>query len=351
MRTTLILLVALAGCASDSNLQKSGYADGVGESSIKGRVCNPETGAWLQGATVYTHVVSNSGELLATPTSTTDELGWWELAEIPGGTYEIYVQYGSTQLDLFEVTLREDEDLVLDEGSCVGGTGQVAAVTGDYDDWETVLPEIGLADYTAIDGDAGGDVEQFLTNSAQMGGYDAIFIPGGVLEEDVFYDTDGSDADGKVGQISANLIAYVEAGGVLFASDWGYDAVEQVWPNKIEFLGDDVTPDAAQQGEPTTISASIKDLELGKALGAEKAKVVFDLDTWPVMTEAGEGVDVYLTGEAPWRNGEETGAEKGVPLLVGFTAGKGHVYFSSFRAESNIDGDGKAILTFLFKDL
>lgn len=353
MRTLLLLpLVGLVGCASDNTITKSAAAYGVGDASIHGRVCDGTTGTWLEGATVYTHVIDGTGTLLATPTATSDADGWYTLEDLPGGTYQVYVQYGSETVDMFVTTVEDGEDLTLDEASCAGSADtEVAAITGDYDDWDEALPELGLGNVTVIPGETGEELRQFLLAPADMASYDAIFIPGGLMEEDVFYDTDGSDTDGYVSSVRQNLKDYVEAGGVLVASDWGYDAVEQTWSGKIEFLGDDATPDDAQKGEPATEEASVTDKGLADQLGANKAQIVYDLDTWPVIESVVDGVTVYVKGDAPWRDGESTGTETGVPYLVGFDDGSGKVYVSSFRASSNLDGDGKAIFQYLFRDL
>lgn len=345
--TTLLWLVA---CASDNTLQKSGYADGVGEGSIHGRVCYSETGTWLGSATVYTHIVSSAGELIDTVSTVSDAEGWYTLEGLPSGLYAVYIQYGSTLIDLFEVDLGADEEFVVPEQSCAGSVDtEVAAISADYDEWETVLPELGLGNYTLIEGDTGAEVRQFLLDSGSMAGYDAIFFAGGIVEEDVVYDTDGSNA-ADVTAIHANLQAYVEAGGVVFLSDWAYDVAEQVWPNKISFIAE-AAPDDAQIGTPDTIEATVKDAGLQESIGAKKAQILLDLDAWPVMTGVGDDTTVYLSGDAPWRDGEATGTETDVPLLVGFASGEGRVYVSSWRAEANLDGDGKPVLRYLLKDL
>ena len=99
-----------------------------------------------------------------------------------------------------------------------------------------LLPRFGIGDFEIINGQTGADLLQFLGSAENMSVYDMVFFDGGHLEEDVIYDTDGSDSAGNVAQVHAALESYVSQGGTLYVTDWSYDVVERIWPDYIDFL-------------------------------------------------------------------------------------------------------------------
>ena len=334
----LPLVAALVGC-SEQQFVSVAERPGEGDLTLSGRVCDTTRNTWLEGAMVYTHLIDSDGVLYSTRTVATDVDGYWTMEGMAADfDYTIYVQHGSQLLDLFEVSMGSD-DIVLPDPPCLDNAEvEVAVVTGDYDDFGEVLTKLGVADYKTVNGTTGEELRQFLLNTESLMTYDAIFFPGGHIEEDVVYDSDGSDTAGKVAEVKDALRAYVEAGGVIYASDWSYDVVEQVFPGRLDFLGDDYKPDDAQKGEPGTIHCEIPDTDLADAVGANKVDILFDLDAWPVVEDIGNGVNVHMTGDATYRVGFEQFTVEDAPLLVSFPQGDGRVVFSSWRQSKNADG-------------
>ena len=80
MRTLLPLLL-LSAC-QDQGFQYVKDYGGVYESTLYGRVCDADSGRWLEGAVVYTHIVNDADELLETRETYTDAEGQWRLEEI-----------------------------------------------------------------------------------------------------------------------------------------------------------------------------------------------------------------------------------------------------------------------------
>lgn len=348
MRNFGLAFLLLSAC-SEQNFTKHTVYGASGDSLIAGRVCDAASQSWVEDAVVYTNVIDDEDRLLDTRQDYTDQDGRWKLEDLPGGEYTIYVQKGPDMLDMFDVELDEGEELDLDEGTCTGSAAtELAVVTGDYDNMGEVLTSLGYDNARIINGKYGDELLQFL-ESTTLGAYDAIFFAGGHVEEDLFYDSDGSDVDGHVALIKDNLKAYVESGGVVFASDWSYDVVERVWPNKIEFYGDDDTPDAAQVGEPTTVDADITSSSLKDAVGEETVRVKFDLDAWPIATSKSDDVKVYQKADVPWRVGEDSGTESGAPLLLDFPVGDGRVVFSSWRLAANAEGKGEKVIQYMIE--
>lgn len=352
MRTLLpVLLLAAVACESDNGLQKVTDRYGQGEGSITGRVCDEERAVWLEGASVYTHIIDSSGELRDTRTTLSDADGYYTLDNLDNDTYRVYIQYGSTTIDMFDVDVLNARETEVPSTTCAGSAGlDVAVVTGDFDDMDTVLEAAGIGGYNLVNGQTGDELLQFLQNPAELATYDAIFFSGGHLEEGVFYSTDGS-ATATAEAVQEGLRSYVKGGGVVIASDWSYDVIEQTWPSKMTFI-DESRPDASQVGEPVNLSVTVSGSDLKDELGQDTLKVNFDLDAWPVVDSVEDEVKVFLRGDAPWRIGMDTGTESNSPMMVEFTEGKGTVVYVPFRMSANLEGKpGKAVKWLLEREL
>jgi hypothetical protein len=332
-----LVLLPLVGCENDNSLAYVPNLYGHGDGAITGRVCDPESLLWLQGATVYTHIIDTAGELRDTRKTLTDENGEWTLDDLADGIYTVYVQYGSTTVDMFDATVSNGREVEVPNATCAGSAEtDVAVVTGDFDNFEKVLKKVGIGGAYDVDGQRGEELLQFLGNVEEMKTYDAIFFAGGHLESGIFY---GDAGDEAVKAVKANLKEYVEKGGVIYASDWSYDVLEETWPSQIEFI-DETAPDASQIGEPELLKCEITMSGLEEAVGRETVKMNLDLDAWPVVDSVGDDAKVFLRADAPWRKGMDTGTEKDSPMLVEFGVGKGTVIFTPWRMSANLD-DGQ----------
>lgn len=351
MRTLLPLVVLLGACENDSSLKYVRDYGGTYDASLAGRVCDANNGRWLEGAVVYTHIVNDAYELIDTRETYTAADGTWSLDELRGGqTYTVYVQYGNDIIDMFDVEVPEGTDVEAPAPACGADLGRVAVITGNYDDWESVLPALGVTNYEIVNGLTGDELGQFLSDEANLAEFGAIFFAGGHIEEDVLVDNDGNNP-GRVEQVIRSVRNYVTAGGFVYASDWSYDVVELCWPDRIDFLGEDTEHDAAQLGVPQTVRANITFGALSDYVGSETVDVSFDLDTWPVIQRVDASVTVYQrAGEVSYRDGTEEYVSEDAPLLVGFEPeGGGRVVFSSWRAAANMDGRGTDVMAFIFE--
>lgn len=348
---TLPLFALLAACTPDNGFTTVKDYGGVYESSISGQVCDTARRTWLEGATVYTHIIVDD-ELVATAESTTDAEGWFHLEELRGDTtYTIYVQYGSAVVDMYDVTIEGTDDVELPTPDCSAVVSStVAVVSGDYDELSAVLSRFGVTDVYQVNGQTQEDITQFLSNAENLLQYEAILFAGGNVEEDVFYDSDGSDAEGVVGSVHAAVAEYVRGGGTIWATDWSYDLVEQLWPDTVQWMGDDGAPNAAQLGEPAALDARVRDRELENALGTDSVRVQFELDTWPVAEVVGSAVDVYETVDAPWRLGMDSGTTADAPVAFSFADGDGRVIYTSWTLDANA-ADGEDVLRYLIEGL
>lgn len=241
--------ILLLACGLETSVNYDKYNGGSLDGSIEGWVCDPEAGVWMENATVYTNIINAVGDFLDTRETVTDKDGHYLLEELlTDTTYTIYVQKGATTVDLFDVELGNDSQ-VLEKPQCSATATEstIAVVTGVYDDLPTVLTDLSLSVYE-VNGKSGEDAAAFLTDSVNLEPFSMVMLAGGTVEEDVYYDSDGNDGAGTSAAVQAAIKAYVEGGGTLWATDWTYDIVEQIWPGKVDFLGEDKTPNAARWG-------------------------------------------------------------------------------------------------------
>ncbi len=339
-----LLALGLGACSENEVNFRDVPPDVPRDGGIRGQLCDEVRQVWLEGATVYTHLYDDDGVIYDTVTDVTDAEGRFELAVPTDRTYTVYVARGNDLVQQFDVTVPPNQFVDLPAPSCFGDVDvSVAVVTGAYDDLEVLIQAVGIASFTEIDGQATTELTDFLTNPTALNEYQVVFFNGGHLEQGVIYPV----TDPTVALVHDNLRQYVQNGGVVFASDWAYDLVEQIWPDAIDFLGDDAVIDAAQRGEPGDVDAVVVDEFMAAAVGFSQVTVAYDKSVFPVMVAAGSGTRVYLAGTARYRQGQTVADQPDAPLAVSFEDGNGRVYYTSYRNEANGAGDMLAVLQYL----
>lgn len=330
-RHALFVAVWATGC-SEQEFNFRNLPSPPSDLRIRGRVCDPVTRTWVADALVYTHLYDDHDVVYDSRSTYTDPDGNYELTDLVADKeYEIYVQVGHAIIDQFGLGVGT-EDVSIPPEPCAGNVDRkVAVVTGGYDDLAPTLAALGITGIRMIDGQAGTELVDFLTDPTAMGSYDAIFFDGGHREDGVVY------GEGPVLTVQDALRSYVDDGGMVFASDWAYDVVEQTWPEMLDFAGDDTVPDAAQIGEIGLVDAQIVDPGLASVVQQDEVQITYDLPVWPVIDAASPEVEVWLEGDAPWRIGLEDGNQPRSPLLVGFDQGDGRVLLSTYRSRANDD--------------
>lgn len=341
-----------AGCSDTGLVYKNNDVPEVSPGAITGRVCDPTGRTWLADATVYVNLIDDNGVIYDTRTAYSDLDGKWTLDNLPGErTYTLYVTYGTEVLDNEDVWVGDGETVELEEPECFDPLSlKVAIVTGDYDDFDRVLDDLGFANYTLIDGTDPVVLDGFLENESEMAKYDIIFFNGGFTEEGVIYDSTNA-ADTVPATVLANLQMYVQAGGSTYWSDWAYDGVELAWPDRIEFVGADDVHNDAQMGDYADVNAAVADASLAEFLGKDYVDIEFDLPVWPPMESVDSSVSIHLSGTVPYSDGLSDYTLSGAPLLVSFNDGSGKVVFSSFRAVRNANSDVLNILQYMMYNL
>ncbi len=353
MRPVLVALVLASACQTENNLTATvPKTEVISPGSISGRVCDPSGRTWLADALAYVNVTDDTGFIYETKRAFTDLDGYFRIDDLPGQKeYTVYVTYGPSELMAEKVEIGNGEDVTLGEPSCFDPLElDVAVVTGDYDDFGRVLEDMGFVNYHPIDGTDETGLLDFLSKKEELDKYDLIFFDGGLVEDGVFYDL--ADPTNPVpATVMANIRAYVEEGGSIYASDWSYDIVEIGWPDKLDFVGADEVPDDAQKGDYELLDAAVTDASLSEYLAKQYIEIEYDLPVWPPVENTSKSVSIHLTGTVPYSDGLSDYTLSGVPLLVTFNAGDGKVAYSTFRVVRNGNEDILRTLQYIMYNL
>jgi hypothetical protein len=361
------LVATLVACSPDQGFTPDpNDANGDEPGQISGRICDPSGRTWLADAMAYTNIVVD-GQLTGTRVAYSDRDGFWLLDDLPGDEYyQVFVQHGSEILFDEEVYVTAGQTTQLEEPDCFDPLElKVAIVTGDYDDFQLVLQQMGFANYTVFDGLVTGtsvcdvcedNLRNFLLDDEWMQQFDIIMLNGGHVEENIIYPPDedsSTDDNGESAVIMQNIVTFVQNGGSIYASDWAYDDVEVGWPTRIEFLGDDTQPNDAQSGDQQLVQATISDSALAAWLGSKDARVDidYDLPVWPAIESVEDTVSVHITGNVNVRMGTYTDTINGSPLLTSFNDGQGKVVYATFRVAKNASADMLLILQYMMYSL
>lgn len=242
----------------------------------------------------------------------------------------------------------------------------IAVVTGDFDYVEETLVRLDIG-YTPYEGFISAAVydpevkpEGFSLKAEQLflgevegtkeiRLYDAVFVNSGTrgLGAYVYNGVETDDSLVADPAVLANVVEYVEKGGTLVVSDWAYDLVEAAWPDKIDFVRDDLVLDDAQAGTSEQVTATVLDEEIKQELGElDHVELQYDFAHWAAIESVASDVSVLLEGDIVYRVSDSAGDGElaGVPLLVSFEAGKGMVLYSTFHWRAQTGAVAEALV-------
>jgi hypothetical protein len=154
-------------------------------------------------------------------------------------------------------------------------------------------------------------------------------------EYDVVFLTCNVNAD--VDKLVEPLRNYVANGGILYASDWRYEAVAKAFKDMQQ-------ENLIADGMAQQIEADIVDPELRRALGISKIPLNFNLGDWKAAAFGGPSVQVLIKGTYEKMNGQGTAT---APLMVKFPFNKGTVIFTSFHNEAQNSRIEEQLLQYL----
>jgi hypothetical protein len=170
-------------------------------------------------------------------------------------------------------------------------------------------------------------IETLINNPKSVHNYDVLFLTCNNRHEDELKDL---------------LMNYVSEGGILYASDWRFDAVAKAFP-------DFVDKRLEGKGAKQKLVANIVDPALRDALKAKTIKLNFDLGEWRTAAFGGPRVKTLIQGtyEKQKLPGQIDAGVATAPLMVKFQVGKGTVIFTSFHNEKQNSDIEKELLQYL----
>lgn len=138
------------------------------------------------------------------------------------------------------------------------------------------------------------------------------------------------------------LVRFVSRGGVLYASDWRFDAVANAFPEVVD-------PAARGEGAAGAVEAKVVDPGLRELIGPT-IHLNFDLAAWKTAAFKGPRVSVLLKGTYNRLRdaSDQVGVPASAPLLVRFPVGRGgQVIFTSFHNEKQNNETERKLLQYL----
>lgn len=138
-------------------------------------------------------------------------------------------------------------------------------------------------------------------------------------------------------ELKSALADYVAGGGILYASDWRYDAIARAFPDMVQ-------PNLVAAGAKQELEADIVDPGLRDLLG-NKIHLKFDIGDWKAAAFGGPRVKTLIQGKFKRYKAETQYVD--APLMARFTVGKGTVIFTSFHNEKQNSKVEKQLLQYI----
>lgn len=164
-----------------------------------------------------------------------------------------------------------------------------------------------------------------------------LFNPNGLDDYDVLFFTCAPHGQ----ELRDVLVKFVTRGGILYASDWRYNAVASAFPDVVD-------QSVRGDGVKGRVTAEVVDAGLREIIGPN-IKLNFDLPQWKTAAFGGPRVTVLMQGIYRRMRSvtDNAGVPAFAPLLVKFPAGKGQVIFTSFHNEKQTSETENKLLQYL----
>jgi hypothetical protein len=191
-----------------------------------------------------------------------------------------------------------------------------------YDDMGKLLKELGSG-YKDFDN---LEIKDLVVNPDKIKEYGVVFLTCNTGNEEELKDV---------------LRNYVAEGGILYASDLRFAAIQKAFP-------DEIAANLIGEGHPQDLEADIVDPALREVIG-KKIHLKFELGEWRPAAFGGARTKVLMKGKYKklQRNKSDPEVFAVAPLMAKFTFGKGTVFFTSFHNEKQNSETEKKLLQYL----
>lgn len=236
--------------------------------------------------------------------------GTYTLQNVPAGPQVIVATRGAFQARV-NVTVLANQSVAAPKAPLTS-TGKLAFVPGSFDKIEDV-----------VSGSLGNPIDELtvadLANSTITSKYRIIFLNCGL---------DGSGAQDAA--TVSNLRAFMQAGGMIYASDYASDYVKALFP----------TYEFAYAGDQQTIQATVTDASLQAFVGKTTVSITYDLSAWTDILQLPTGATVLLRGTYL----AEDNPRDNQPTAFVISQGSGRLVFTTFHNEAGATQDQIAVL-------
>jgi hypothetical protein len=310
---------------------------------------------------------------VATPYDITDSYGAFSIDQVPAGDWNLVVQKGQFRR-VRRITVLAGQNTEIpsdmtslpnrDDPAMMDTIPRIAVASGVYDWFEDLLAKFGLADlgpdYRYVKG-----TEEFTLfyNGGRAYGIgiedfmDFLRRPLGTADEDdlsdfniLFIPCTNNHSDDVLGEpdVLENIRTFVKDGGKLYVSDFSYDFVEQVFPDFIDYVGNDAVIGNAEGAitEFWDTPGTIGDADLSAWLAALGLLPINLLENWVAIEgtatvagqdEEGNPVDIVpaamISGNVPSYGSK--------PLNVVFNYGCGKVFYTTYHTIGGHTGSAR----------
>jgi hypothetical protein len=235
--------------------------------------------------------------------------GGYTLQSVPVGPRVIIATRGAFQARV-NVTVVANQTVAAPKAALVS-TGKLAYVRGVFDAIQNVATGLGntVEEISVTD----------LANSTITSKYRMIFLNCGLPE---------SAAENAA--TIANLRAFMESGGTIYASDYASVYVKGLFPTyNFDYTGDE-----------QTIQATVTDASLQAFVGKTSVTIAYDLDAWTDILQLPATATVLLRGSYTAFGSVRTNQ----PIAFMIPQGSGRLVFTTFHNETGATQDQIAVL-------
>lgn len=185
------------------------------------------------------------------------------------------------------------------------------------------------------------DPATILSSYDELANYQIIFLP---------CDNGGLDSTFSSPTGKAALLKWISAGGRLYATDYTYDVMTQLFPGYIEWEGQSGTMGSAELSSAYDAPAIVNDADLSAWLAGQGIGNFTLLESWTVIKALKQAptpapddpAKTYLQTPKAWISGQVP--SYGIrPMTVSFAYGCGRALFSAYHTEGS-KSTGKTLL-------
>ena len=363
-----------------------GGGGGDSDAQISGKVLAPDGHIPISGALVYftttTPPAIPDGVFcdrcvhlpLGTPYTTTH----------PDGTFDMKLSSGNGYLVVQKGAFRRVRRITINSGAQTAPVDfttmpqitdkangddipKIAVVLGAWDPIELVLARMGLKATISKDGLGraqvlGKDAPAFaiygvhgfekspypspmtlLTTPDEINKYHIVFIP---CSGSTNFGGDNPSGPACSGVFSSDarvrttLTGFVKQGGRIYASDWSYEYVRQLFPGFVSWQGQNSQIGSACQPGGGEQSVTNKDSGLGDWLNAQGQSLAVVKDAWTILSGVSSVMDIDADGKTANITPKVWVEAQSAPVSTSFQHGCGRVLYTTYHTQPSSETNG-----------